>query len=89
MSHQRSLIERNHGKEKNGVVKFKSQGGQNPHPERYKTTLKEDHAEDLNPLTKDWRKSLRTWEHNYWFISDHPSTTKSKKKVRWTKDESK
>ena len=89
MSHQRSLIEKNHCKDMNGVVKFDTQEGQNPLPGIFKTTLKEDHAEDLNPLTKDWRKSLRTWEHNYWFVSDHPSTAKSKKKVRWTKDENK
>ena len=89
MSHQRSLIERNHGKEKIAAVKSETEKGQCLFQGTFKTTLKDDHAEDLNPLTKDWRKSLRTWEHNYWFISDHPSTSKSKKKVRWTKDENK
>ena len=90
LSHQRSLIERGHGKEENKISKATmDQFNQDASRGKYKTTLREDHEEDLNPLTKDWRKSLRTWESNYWFITDPPPTAKNKKKVRWTKEEKK
>ena len=89
ISHQRSLIERGYGKESKDNIQFAPKAEQKALNCQYRSSLKEDHAEDLNPLTKDWRKSLRTWENGYWFISDHPSKAKNKKKVRWTKEENK
>ena len=47
-----------YGRDKKGAVKFETEDSQGPFQGTFKTTLKEDHAEDLNPLTKDWRKSL-------------------------------
>ena len=41
-------------------------------------TLLEYHKEDLNPWTRDWRESLRTWNYSYIAIPD-PSKTKKKK----------
>ena len=87
MSHQRSLIEREYGKAKSDDMKCTHKADQDTRSGQYRATLKEDHAEDLNPLTKDWRKSLRTWENGYWFITDHPPTAKNKKKIRWNKEE--
>ena len=89
LSHQRSLHERGHGKEDNNLKSRTGQVAENTTTGKYKNTLREDHEEDLNPFTKDWRKSLRTWESSYWFITDHPPPTKNKKKVRWTKEEKK
>ena len=87
MSHQRSLIERECGKARNDDMESTRKTNPDTLSGQFRTTLKEDHAEDLNPLTKDWRKSLRTWENGYWFITDHPPTTKNKKKIRWNKEE--
>ena len=47
-------------------------------------TLKDDHEEDLNPLTKNWRESLRGF-HFRFMLAPVPSPVKKKKKVTWSK----
>lgn len=84
MSRERSLSDRlkysKENKDHNGKLFY-----DNVEKDRCKnsTTLREYYEEDLNPFTRDWRESLRTWNYSYTEIPE-PSERK-KKKVSWTK----
>ena len=43
------------------VKNYDNQNGNSNH----RMSFAEDHQEFLNPLTKDWRESLRTWKQSY------------------------
>ena len=86
MSHQRTLFEcEKHIKENteyNGTLL-----GDNVDKNRWenKTTFRKDHEEDLNPWTKVWRESLRTWNYRYMALPTASVTETPKKKVSFTK----
>ena len=84
MSHQRSLSESVNyskmNKERNGKLL-----DDNVDRDMYANTMtiRKYHEEDLNPWTKRWRESLRSWNYSY-MRSPEPSE-KKKKNVSQTK----
>jgi hypothetical protein len=87
MSHERTSFE--YDKHFNGYKEYNGtslDGNVNEDRWKNKTTLRKDHEEDLNPLTKDWRESLRTWNYRFMALPIPPETETAKKKVSWSKN---
>ena len=46
-------------------------------PER-RSKFRDEHAEDLNPLTRNWRESLRVWSYRFMVLPPLPEPVKKK-----------
>ena len=46
-------------------------------PER-RRKFRDEHAEDLNPLTRNWRESLRVWNYRFMALPPLPEPIKNK-----------
>ena len=81
MSHQRSLDPFKYGVQYKVPIEFNPSIKEKDSKKRRgndRGTLHEEYKESLNPMTKDWRESLRGWE-NISFIG------RTTRKVHWAK----